>query len=49
MPLKQFITQEALRLNVTPECVRQRLHRGSYKHVKLHKVNKRVIYVLEER
>lgn len=45
IPLKQFVYDEAARLDIRPWTVRQRIWDGKYPKLKMRRVNKRVIYV----
>jgi hypothetical protein len=46
MPLKQWLIEEAERCHRSRQCIVMRLRRGKYPTLKLHRVNKRVIFVL---
>lgn len=43
--LKQWRIEESKRLNVSESVINQRLYGGKYPHLKLRRVNARVVYV----
>jgi len=45
IPFKQWIYEKAIRTRRTPEAVYMRVYRGKYPHLKLRRVNQRVIFV----
>ena len=44
-PLKQWVAEKAIKDGVTPRAIFQRLRKGVYPTVRLHRINARVIYV----
>ncbi len=45
IPLKQWIAEQAQRQNLTARAVQARFNRGKYPHLKLRRVNQRVVFV----
>jgi|GEM_PF-5705859 len=43
--LKQWVVEEAIRSELTLKAVRSRLARGKYPHLKIRRVNRRIIFV----
>ena len=48
IPLKQWIVEEAIRRELTLTAIRSRLARGKYPHLKLRRVNQRVVFVSKQ-
>lgn len=47
IPLKQWQHEEADRIKVTPATVARYLAQGKYSHLKIERVNPRVIFVIQ--
>ena len=45
IPLKQFLAEEAMRLNLNPIAVYRRIKRGKYPQLKIRRVNKHIMFV----
>lgn len=45
IPLKQFLTEEAVRLNTNPKTIYSRWYYGKYNHLQIRRVNKRIVFV----
>lgn len=46
IPLKQWVYEQADKDNVSDRAIWQRIARGKYPHLRLRRVNKRVIFVV---
>lgn len=48
LPLKQWCAEEAIREGVSEAAISNRLYRGGYPHLKLRRVNKRIVFVSDD-
>jgi hypothetical protein len=45
IPLKQFLTEESVRLNTKPKTIYSRWSKGEYTNLKIRRVNQRIVFV----